>query len=69
MVQAEKQQSYLLNKFTNVKLENVKRIFKIDWPYIYTLNIDDAIEIIVSLKRCYMPIETLEIQFLNRRSV
>lgn len=45
MVQAEKQQSYLLNKFTNVKLENVKKIFlKIDWPYIYTLNIDDAIE-------------------------
>lgn len=45
MVQAEKQQSYLLNKFTNVKLENVKKNFlKIDWPYIYTLNIDDAIE-------------------------
>ena len=45
MVQAEKQQSYLLNKFTNVKLENVKKSFlKIDWPYIYTLNIDDAIE-------------------------
>lgn len=45
MVQAEKQQSYLLNKFTNVKLENVKKnFFKIDWPYIYTLNIDDAIE-------------------------
>ena len=44
-VQAEKQQSYLLNKFTNVKLENVKKNFlKIDWPYIYTLNIDDAIE-------------------------
>lgn len=45
MVQAEKQQSYLLNKFTNVKLENVKKNFlKIAWPYIYTLNIDDAIE-------------------------
>lgn len=45
MVQAEKQQSYLLNKFTNVKLENVKKNFlKIDWLYIYTLNIDDAIE-------------------------
>lgn len=45
MVQAEKQQSYLLNKFTNVKLENVQKNFlKIDWPYIYTLNIDDAIE-------------------------
>lgn len=45
MVQAEKQQSYLLNKFKNVKLENVKKNFlKIDWPYIYTLNIDDAIE-------------------------
>ena len=45
MVQAEKQQSYLLNKFTNVKLENLKKNFlKIDWPYIYTLNIDDAIE-------------------------
>jgi disulfide oxidoreductase YuzD len=36
---------YLNNNFTNVKLEWYKKEFlKIDWPYIYTLNIDDAIE-------------------------
>lgn len=45
MVDVEKQQSYLFSKFTNVKLENIKKDFlKIDWPYIYTLNIDDGIE-------------------------
>ncbi|NUU64128.1 SIR2 family protein [Paenibacillus agri] len=36
---------YLNDNFTNVKLEWYKKDFlKINWPYIYTLNIDDAIE-------------------------
>lgn len=45
IVDVEKQHSFLINKFTNVKLENIKKDFlKIEWPYIYTLNIDDGIE-------------------------
>lgn len=35
----------LRNHFTDVDLEKIKKKFlKINWPYIYTLNIDDAIE-------------------------
>lgn len=44
-VEVEKQHAYLKNKFTNVNLENIKKDFlKVEWPYIYTLNIDDGIE-------------------------
>ena len=36
---------YYNDNFTNVKLSAEKRkILKIDWLYVYTLNIDDAIE-------------------------
>ncbi|MFS0559504.1 SIR2 family protein [Terribacillus sp. 179-K 1B1 HS] len=36
---------YLNNNFTNVKLPNgQKKFININWPHIYTLNIDDAIE-------------------------
>ena len=36
---------YYENNFTDVKLsEEKKQILEIDWDYIYTLNIDDAIE-------------------------
>lgn len=41
----EKQKKYLRNNFTNVVLpQNKKNFLSLDWPYIYTLNIDDAIE-------------------------
>lgn len=37
--------SYLRNNFSCVSLESYKKEFlSIDWPYIYTLNLDDAIE-------------------------
>lgn len=37
--------SMLRDNFTNVKLDDDRRNFlNIDWPYLYTLNIDDAIE-------------------------
>lgn len=36
---------YLLDNFTNVRLNSdSKSILSINWPYIYTLNIDDGIE-------------------------
>ena len=39
------QHNYLSSRFTNVGLDSNKKDFlSIDWPYIYTLNIDDAIE-------------------------
>lgn len=39
------QKSYLLNNFTKVELSQVKKNFlSLQWPYIYTLNIDDGIE-------------------------
>lgn len=45
LVDVEKQHEYLYSNFTNVKLESVKRkILEVEWPYIYTLNIDDGIE-------------------------
>lgn len=44
-IDENKQQLYLNNRFTNVKIDIEKKDFlKIDWPYIYTLNIDDGIE-------------------------
>lgn len=45
VIPKEKQREYLRNNFTKVKLEEQKKIFlEINWPYIYTLNVDDAIE-------------------------
>ena len=39
------QKKYLLNNFTKVELSEVKKKFlSLQWPYIYTLNIDDGIE-------------------------
>ena len=36
---------FLIDNFTNVQLEDIKKRFlSLPWPYIYTLNIDDAIE-------------------------
>lgn len=37
---------YFLNNFSGVKIEDEKKLnfLKINWPYIYTLNIDDGIE-------------------------
>lgn len=36
---------YLYDNFTNVNLEESKKKFlSLDWPYIYTLNVDDGIE-------------------------
>ena len=44
-VPKEAYKTILRNNFTDVELEKIKKKFlKINWPYIYTLNIDDAIE-------------------------
>lgn len=45
VVCVEKRQEYLRSNFTQVSLELYKKRFlSIPWPYLYTLNIDDAIE-------------------------
>ena len=45
LVAREKQLSYLRKNFTNVIVnKNKQRFLSINWPYIYTLNIDDCIE-------------------------
>lgn len=45
IITKEEQRKYLNDNFTGVELpENKKRFLDISWPYIYTLNIDDAIE-------------------------
>lgn len=45
VVSAEEQRRYLKAKFTGVSLDSCRRnLLSIPWPYIYTLNIDDAIE-------------------------
>lgn len=45
VVPQEKQRKYLKENFTTVSVDSSKRNFlSIPWPYIYTLNIDDAIE-------------------------
>lgn len=44
-VSEERQHEIIRKKFLNVKLSYYKKLFlKVNWPYIYTLNIDDAIE-------------------------
>lgn len=44
-VSENKKKMYLRDKFTNVTLDNEQsRFLSIQWPYIYTLNIDDGIE-------------------------
>lgn len=44
-VPKEHYKKLLRDKYTNVKLSQVKKNFlEVDWPYIYTLNIDDGIE-------------------------
>ena len=41
----EEQRKYLRDNFTKVELnEEKKKFLEIKWPYVYTLNIDDAIE-------------------------
>lgn len=45
IIPVQVQKEYLKANFTRVKLENCKiKFLESDWPYIYTLNIDDAIE-------------------------
>lgn len=45
IISREEQRRYLRNNFTEVELSSDKKEFlKINWPYVYTLNIDDAIE-------------------------
>ena len=44
-VSRDRRIEYYKNNFSNVVLGDLKKQFlEIDWPYIYTLNIDDAIE-------------------------
>lgn len=45
IISIEEQRNYLRNNFTKVVLSDEKKeLLEINWPYIYTLNIDDAIE-------------------------
>ena len=45
IVPKEDQRDYLRNNFTKVELSSEKKKFlNINWPYVYTLNSDDAIE-------------------------
>ncbi|WCT56114.1 SIR2 family protein [Paenibacillus kyungheensis] len=63
---------YLSNNFTNVQLEWYKRDFlKINWPYMYTLNIDDAIESNSDFK-VVLPLSEINQEYeaiLNNRSI
>ncbi|WP_294017043.1 SIR2 family protein [uncultured Treponema sp.] len=61
LISKESRLKFYKNNFSNVKLSNIKKQFlEIEWPYIYTLNIDDAIEknseyknIIISNRKVY----------------
>ena len=51
-ISKERRIAYYKNNFSAVVLpENKKGILEIDWPYIYSLNIDDAIENALNLRR------------------
>ena len=44
-ISKEEQRKYLRDNFTKVEInEEKKKFLEIKWPYVYTLNIDDAIE-------------------------
>ena len=46
IVSSSIRKQYYKNHFSNVKLDSTrKKLFEIDWNYVYSLNIDDAIEI------------------------
>ena len=54
------QRTYLLDNFTQVELEeNKKNFLSLPWPYIYTLNIDDAIENESIYKHIVLPNRTI----------
>lgn len=45
IIPIEGQRNYLRNNFTEIEISDEKKKFlNINWPYIYTLNMDDAIE-------------------------
>ena len=45
LIPSDIRKKYIAHNFINVKLSSPKKEFlNIDWPYTYTLNIDDAIE-------------------------
>ena len=45
VIPLEERKAYLFDNFTGVQLDELKKDFlTINWPYIYTLNIDDGIE-------------------------
>lgn len=45
IIDESKRKEYLENNFSRVKIDNYKKDFlNIDWPYIYTINLDDGIE-------------------------
>lgn len=57
-VHPDKRLLYLKNNFSNAYLgqDDVRRcLFEIDWPYIYSLNIDDAIEHSSNYKKIILP--------------
>lgn len=45
LIPAHKRKEYIANNFINVRISyEKKQLINMNWPYIYTLNIDDAIE-------------------------
>ncbi len=45
LIKSDKRKEYVANNFIGVKLNYLqKQLLSINWPYIYSLNIDDAIE-------------------------
>ncbi len=57
--------AYMKNHFYQVRYEEEdsrRRFFDIDWPYIYTLNIDDAIEGNSSYKKIILPRSGIDVR-------
>lgn len=68
MVSNTARRAYYKEHFTDVTLNAVRRkIFDIDWPYIYTLNIDDSIEKNTSFKEVLLCNRKANDEIFNER--
>lgn len=65
-VSSETRRSYLRTNFCNVKLSEAKRkLLNLNWPYIYTLNIDDAIEKNSEFNKVILPKRPVQEEIFN----